>query len=110
MTLIPAYRRGSEFRRRSDGCVTVPLSLKFCSAFDGSRSTTRRMNLRNTLFGGLSKSTSRNPRIQPPQLCRTERFPPFTCEFGNPETKCLLKCCTLRAAVDVFDECRRCIH
>jgi hypothetical protein len=49
------------------------------SALGGIRSSRRRMNLRNTLFGSQSKSTSRSPRIQRQRACRTEPCPLFRC-------------------------------
>jgi hypothetical protein len=72
-------------RRRSDRGV-LDDSVRCCgracgsmSALGGIRSSRRRMNLRNTLFGSQSKSTSRSPRIQRQRACRTEPCRLFRC-------------------------------
>src|ERR1700732_886657 len=64
--------------RRSDGCL-LDASAHLCGALSGSRSTTHRMNLRNTLFGSQSKSTSCSLRIRQQSTCHTEKLPRSRC-------------------------------
>ena len=76
---VPNFRRRSDRGVLDDSVHSCGRAFGSMSALGGIRSCRRRMNLRNTLFGSQSKSTSRSLRIRQQSTCHIEKLPRSRC-------------------------------